>query len=49
MTWNAMALVCSSAASPVMAATTWGMIPSVHPTAAMTPARVPRESPAANV
>jgi hypothetical protein len=47
--WNATALVCSRAASPVIAATMCGTIPIVHPTAAMTLARAPRERPAAIV
>jgi hypothetical protein len=44
-----MALVCSSAASPVNEAIMWGTMPSVQPTAATTLARAPRDMPAASV
>jgi hypothetical protein len=44
-----MALVCRSAASPVIAASMCGTIPSVQPKAATTAARVPRDRPAASV
>ena len=44
-----MALVCSKAASPRIAAAMCGTIPSVQPNAATTLARAPRASPAASV
>ena len=47
--WNASALVCRTAARPRMAAAKCGIIPSVHPKAATTLARAPRERPVANV
>jgi hypothetical protein len=49
ITWKASALVCSSAASPVTAASMFGAIPSVHPNAATTLPRTPRDSPGASV
>ena len=47
MVWKASALVCSSAARPVMAAAMCGTMPSVQPKAATTLARAPRERPVA--
>ena len=41
--------MCRSAASPVIAATMCGTMPSVQPIAAMTLALAPRERPAASV
>ena len=41
--------MCSSAASPMIAAAICGTMPSVQPKAATTLARAPRESPAASV
>ena len=49
MAWNATPEACSTAASPVSAATACGTVPSVHANAASSPARVPRASPAAIV
>jgi hypothetical protein len=46
---NATPLARSSAAVPVTAAMRCGTMPSVHPNAATTPARAPREIPADNV
>jgi hypothetical protein len=48
-TWNAIALVCMTAARPVTAAARCGTIPSVQAKAARTAAREPRVSPAAIV
>src|SRR5689334_14861466 len=44
-----MALVCSSAARPMMAAAMWGTMPSVQPNAATMLAREPRDRPVASV
>ena len=44
-----MALVCSSAARPMIAAAMCGTMPSVQPNAATTLARAPRDRPVASV
>src|SRR4051794_5466087 len=49
MVWNATPLACSSAASPVIAASRCGTVPSVHAKAASTLARGPRDRPADRV
>lgn len=46
---NATGLAAITAAAPVSASTRCGTIPSVHPSAATSPARVPRPRPAAIV
>ena len=49
MVWKATPLACSTAASPVIAATRCGTVPRVHANAARMLARAPRVSPAAIV